>query len=148
MGDVGERVASAEERISEFIAEQIAHSVSRTHTAVSSKLRRSPVVISRVCRAKTAESIRILHRRWSDTELDAVLDDRVGMIDLLVPDQTNEQTIGADEIYELLLTFGAAMSVGRTTTAVLFSPQILGTTGGPLAPGDVLDERSHGYGKT
>ena len=64
MGDVGDqRVTTAEERITEFIAEQIADSVSRTHTAVSSKLRRSPVVISRVCGAKTTETIRILHRR-------------------------------------------------------------------------------------
>ena len=70
------------------------------------------------------------------------------MIDYWCPDQTNEQTTGATEIYELLLTLGAAMSVGRTTVAVLLSPQNSGTTGEHLAPGDVLDERSHEYGMT
>ena len=61
------------------------------------------------------------------------------MIDYSCPDLTNEQTIEANATYELLLTLGADMSVARTTVAELLSPQIFGTTGEHLAPGDVLD---------
>ena len=68
MGDVGDpRLATAEERITEFIAAKIAVRDSRTQTAdTRSVLRRSAVVFrlatSRVCRAKVTETIRILHR--------------------------------------------------------------------------------------
>ena len=69
------------------------------------------------------------------------------MIDYLCPDRTNEQTIEANETYELLLTLGADVCVARTTVAELFSPQMFGTTGEHLAQGDVLDLRSHGCGE-
>ena len=38
------------------------------------------------------------------------------------------------------------MSVARATVAELLSPQIFGATGEHLAPGYVLDVRSHGCG--
>ena len=60
---------------------------------------------------------------------DIVLDDRDAMIDYLFPDLTKEQTIDANETYELLLALGADMSVPRTTVAGLLSPQIFGATG-------------------
>ena len=59
------------------------------------------------------------------------------MIDYLCPHLTNEQTIEANATYELILTLGAEMSVARTTVAELLTPQIFGTTGEHLAPGNV-----------
>ena len=39
------------------------------------------------------------------------------MIDYFCPDLTKEQTIEANETYELLLTFGADVGVARTSVA-------------------------------
>ena len=59
---------------------------------------------------------------------DIGLFDRDAMIDDFCTELTKEQLIEANEIYELLLTLGADMSVARTTVAGLLSPQIFGAS--------------------
>ena len=72
---------------------------------------------------------------------DKDLDHRDATIEFLCPDLTKEQTIEANETYELLLT-RADNGVARTTVAGLVSPQFFGASSVQHLSGDVLELRS------
>ena len=137
MGDVGDqRLATAVERITEFIAEQFADSDSCTHTAASSKAgnpshaeEESSGISSGDIPCVPSESD---GNHWPSSSrsstcappsgsearpnFGAVLDKRDEMIEYLCLDLANEQTVEANETYELLLLFAS------TKTGDFFSP--------------------------
>ena len=152
-----QRLATAQERITEVIAEQIADSDSRTYTSVSSGAgnllqageESSGIPSSEIpcapsdknrnhwyCLSSSSSACATPSDSGARPNFDAVLNDRDEMIDYFCLDLTKEQTAEANWTYDLLLTLGADTSVARSTVAELLSPQILGTMSVHLAPGD------------
>ena len=144
MGDVGNpRLETVEEHITEFIAEKIAEGDLRTQAGSSGA--GNPIQAEEECigvpcvpsesdgkHPHSSSSSSSACAPTSDIEVrptsDNDLDDRDAKIDYFCPDLTKEQTIEANETYELLSTFGADVGVARTIVAGLLSSQIFGVS--------------------
>ena len=115
MDDVSDlRLATAEERMTEYIAEKTADARAQLATlerATRPEHRRSPVTSRgagghRGNRHHSSSFVIVIFKRTTTPNFDAAMDDRDELIDYVCLDLTDGQTIEANETHELLVDLG------------------------------------------